>query len=408
MSPLKVNNMIDNNSGTPPSRNLTIAGGGDVYVANSRTFSETDFYRYVVENVNEGIILINQKGEHIYRNPAVERIAGYTFDELKGRTVFDFVHPDETESAKQVFEEVLNETGKSIERQYRILTKAGSYIWIDCTCKNMLHDKDVAAVIINYRDITKRKNAEMEIQRLTETLEKRVNERTAELEFANNELEAFSYSVSHDLRSPLRSICGYAALIERSHSGCLDTEAKQLLQNIVAETRKMSELMDNLLNFSMVGKKELDSAQVDMHELVQTAFSELLSTVDSQNPVVEISNMEPVSGDAKLLKQVMLNLLSNAIKYSSKKEGGKVSVGSERKDGKVVYHVKDNGAGFDSAHMKELFKPFSRLHNDDEFEGTGIGLSIVDRIVKRHGGEVWAHGSKGNGASFFFSLPVND
>jgi signal transduction histidine kinase len=151
----------------------------------------------------------------------------------------------------------------------------------------------------------------------------------------------------------------------------------------------------------------LETDVVDMRSLTETAYAELLENLASST-TIEINDLEPVSGDAKLLKQVIVNLLSNALKYTSKKQNGKVTIGCERKDNAVVYHIKDNGDGFDTAQVEKLFKPFSRLHSDGEFEGTGIGLSIVDRIVKRHGGKVWAHGSKGNGASFFFSLPVNN
>lgn len=408
MTPLKVSNSItDNNSGTPPGRNLTIAGGVDYYIASSTTLSEADFYRFVVESVNEGIILINEKGEHIYRNPAVERIAGYSYEELKGKTVFDFIHEDEVDEARCTFSDVLAHPEKSVVKQYRIRAKSGKFIWVECAIRNMLHNEIAASVIVNYRDISVRKAAELEVKHLTETLEQRITQRTQDLEQANMELEAFSYSVSHDLRSPLRVISGYAKMVESNYTDCLDTEGRQLLKKIVAETRRMDELMDNLMKLSMVGKKNLDRDVVNMQDVTEAAYREVISSLPT-NARIEIANLEPVNGDGKLLKHVMFNLLSNAVKYTGKKNDARVVVGSEKKGGHIVYYVKDNGDGFENDCVAQLFKPFSRLHNEDEFEGTGIGLSIVDRIVKRHGGEVWAHGSKGNGASFFFSLPVTD
>lgn len=401
------NSITDNNSGTPPGRNLTIVGGVDYYIASSSTLSEADFYRFVVESVNEGIILINEKGEHIYRNPAVERIAGYSYEELKGKTVFDFIHEEEVEEARHTFSDVLIHPEKSVIKQYRILTKSGKYIWVECAICNMLHNEIAASVIVNYRDISVRKAAELEVKHLTETLEQRIKQRTHDLEQVNMELEAFSYSVSHDLRSPLRLISGYAKMVESNYTDCLDAEGRQLLGKIIAETRKMGELMDNLMKLSMVGKKSLDKDEVNMQAITEAAYNEVVSSL-ATTARVHIAPLESVNGDGKLLKHVMFNLLSNAVKYTGKKSDAIVEVGSEKKDGHIVYYVKDNGDGFENDRVAQLFKPFSRLHNEGEFEGTGIGLSIVDRIVKRHGGEVWAHGSKGNGASFFFSLPVTD
>jgi len=232
-----------------------------------------------------------------------------------------------------------------------------------------------------------------------------VKERTAELELANKELEAFSYTVSHDLRTPLRAVDGFARLFEEDYGGKVDAEGRRLLRVIRESSRRMGTLIDDLLEFSMLGRTALHPAALDMGALAAEVWAEL----GSGSPATfVVAPLPPARGDRALLKQVWANLISNAIKYSAKRAAPVITVTGERGDDELVYCVADNGAGFDSRYYGKLFGVFQRLHAETEFSGTGVGLATVQRIVVRHGGRVWAEGAIDAGAKFYFSLPAAD
>ena len=234
------------------------------------------------------------------------------------------------------------------------------------------------------------------------TERKRAEEQLIEL---NKELESFSYSVSHDLRAPLRAVDGYARILEEDYGIHFDAEGKRLLEVIKYNAKKMGNLIDELLSFSRLGKKDLKKTDLNMNELVEAALYEIEKST-SHNAVVKIEKLHPVKGDYGLINQVVVNLLSNAIKYSSKVEKPFVEISAEKTDSEVVYIVKDNGVGFDMKYVDKLFGVFERLHTKDEFEGTGVGLAIVQRIIAKHGGRVFAKSEKDKGATFRFSLPI--
>ncbi|MCW5908834.1 MAG: PAS domain S-box protein [Chitinophagales bacterium] len=409
MIPLRFsnNNSDSKNSGLPPSREFFVAKAcsPDMPVQEI-TDRESDFYKLLVENINEAILLIDEKGQHVYRNPAVRHISGFDTEDLRDKTVFDFIHPDDVASAKGFFAEVVGQQGKSAVNQYRILKKDGSYVWVEGTVVNMLGHPIINALMINYRDVSKRKAAEAEVDRLRASLEETVALRTRELEQANEELTAFNYTVSHDLRSPLRLISGYTSVLERDYAATLNDEGLQMLRSMRCSAQWMNNMITELLGFSMAGKKTLEVNPIDMRQLIESVITEqrVNQMVSTE---VQINHLEPIKGDVVLVRLALSNLLSNAFKYSSKNPHPKVTIGSERKDDKVVYFIKDNGDGFDNGRGEELFKTFSRLHSNDEFEGVGIGLSVVKRAITRHKGEVWAEGEKGKGATFYFSLPHN-
>jgi len=244
-----------------------------------------------------------------------------------------------------------------------------------------------------------------QIRNAQHELEEKVRLRTAQLETANKELEAFSYSVSHDLRAPLRIISGYSTLLNEDYGATLDADGKRMLSAVISNTAMMGQLIDDLISFSRMERKELIALAVDMRSLAESCVKELLQNGQETKYRVQVGNLPPCRGDSSMLKQVWLNLVSNAIKYSSRQANPCIEIGAEERGGMQVYFVRDNGVGFDMQYAHKLFGVFQRLHRQDEFEGTGVGLALVKRIIDKHNGEVWGEAVPGKGATFYFSLP---
>lgn len=234
--------------------------------------------------------------------------------------------------------------------------------------------------------------------------EEELIKRTTQLEAANKELEAFSYSVSHDLRAPLRAIDGFSRVLLEDYSTKLDDEAKRLLNIVRDNTKKMSQLIDDLLTLSRLGRRQMEISTVDMDKLAQAVYDELKATVPERTITFDIKDLPSARGDQSMIRHVFANLLSNAIKFTRPREGAAIEVGGSPGGRENTYYVKDNGVGFDMQYVNKLFGVFQRLHSAEEFEGTGVGLALVQRIIHKHGGRVWAEGQVNEGATFYFTL----
>ena len=263
----------------------------------------------------------------------------------------------------------------------------------------------VEFLVFSLSDVTDRKKAEDEVHRLNEELEMRVQRRTAQLEAANRELESFSYSVSHDLRAPLRAIDGFSGILLKDHARQLDGEGQRLLAIIRANTRQMGQLIDNLLAFSRLGRREMQVASLDMESVVRDAAAELLTTLGDRRVEWRLHPLPSARADRALIRQVWLNLLDNALKFTRSRKVARIEVGCQPGSNEDIYYIKDNGVGFDPRYAHKLFGVFQRLHSSEQFEGTGVGLALVQRIVQRHGGRIWAEGENDAGATFYVSLP---
>lgn len=335
----------------------------------------------------QGIILMREDGAIVLGNPFSEKLFGYTAEELQDTRITALIPG--IDIAQQ-----LNRGGNETEAREHFQAKRKDHTLFYAEISlNRYPSAGTTYIVAFIIDITWRvQHAEkLRAQKLA-------------VESINKELEAFSYSVSHDLRAPLRAVGGYARMLEEDYTAVLEGEGNRLLRIIRESAEQMGILIDDLLAFSRLGKKEIRKTVVNMTEKADATLYELNKTVSHRAEVI-IGQLHPAMADSALVGHVLTNLLSNALKYSSKKEHPRVEILSEEKDGAVIYKVRDNGAGFEMEYADKLFGVFQRLHSQDDFEGTGVGLAIAHRIIQKHGGKIWAEGIPGAGATFYFTLP---
>lgn len=370
--------------------------------AEARAVASSERFQLLVESAKDyAIFMIDPQGYIVSWNKGAEAIKGYTADEVIGKHFSIFYTEEELarEEAQYNLEQALLHGRYETEGWRK--RKDGSLFWGDVIFTALYDEKGKLRGFSKVtRDTTERKNAEEHIIKLNDTL----REKIAELEMVNNELEAFSYSVSHDLRAPLRAIHSYTQILSEEYINNLDDDAKRKMSRVMFNAKKMGRLIDDLLAFSKVGKKELLKDSVDMTAVARTALKEAEGETPSASQTVLIRPLPAAYADYSLVKQVYCNLISNAIKYSQHSPKPEIELGATEEEGDTVYYIKDNGVGFDMRHYDKLFGVFQRLHGADEFEGTGVGLALVKRIVAKHGGRIWARAEPGKGATFSFTL----
>ena len=402
--------------------------------------------RLLLNSTAEGIYGIDPQGNCTFINKSALEVLGFSDrNQVIGRNMHQLIHHTKPDGSHYPAEKCeirkAFSTGSGMHSDDDVLWRSdGSSFPAEYYSYPIWQDEEITGLVVTFWDITERKKAQQELLNLQRNLEIQVAQRTAELEekvqkldksqkamlymvedlnevtskmeeerrkleLSNRELDAFTYSVSHDLRAPLRAINGYSDFLLEDYSDKLDEEGKRFLGVIRNNASKMDQLITDMLNLSRISRTEMRMINVDMGRLAETIFREVATAEEQNNFELQVEQLPVVLCDYALMKQVWINLISNALKYSGKSAVKKIQIGSRQEEGERVFFVKDHGVGFDSKYKDKLFGVFQRLHRDEEFKGTGVGLAIVQRIVHRHGGRVWAEAEMNEGAIFFFSLP---
>jgi PAS domain S-box-containing protein len=369
-----------------------------------RVEERTARFRAVAETATDAIVLGDHTGNITYFNPAAERIFGYSAQEAVGQPLTILMPATFHDSHRSGFERYLR-TGEArvVGRTVELtgVRRDGTEFPLELSLASWRTTGGQLAFTGILRDISDRKRAEAGRAAHASALD----QANIELQAVNRELEAFSYSVSHDLRAPLRAIDGFSKILIEDHGAALNEEAHRLLDVITGNTRRMAALIDDLLAFSRLGRQPIAKGDVDMTGLVHAVASDLRADMEARGVQFVVDPLPPAWGDQALLRQVWSNVLGNAAKFTRRRTDARIEVGTQQRDDEIAYYVRDNGVGFDMRYADKLFGVFQRLHSSEEFEGTGVGLAIVQRVVHRHGGRAWAEGRTNEGATIYFSLP---
>jgi PAS domain S-box-containing protein len=368
-------------------------------------------YRALALVTSQIVWTTNPEGEVVEDISTLRAFTGLSAQEMRGSGWMEAVHPEDRERTAHSWARSVRDQS-FYDSEYRMRRRDGEYRWMAVRGVPVLEEKGLVREWVGTcADITERKQAEEEIRRLNQDLERRVAERTAQYEATNQELEAFAYSVSHDLRAPLRAIDGFSRILLEEHGPNLAKEARHYLDVVQTNAVQMGELIDHLLAFSRLSRQPLRRVTVDLGVIVRQALDQLAVDPEGREVELVIGQLPGCEADPALLKQVFVNLLSNALKYTKPRNPARIEVGVLARDeaepaqaDTAVYYVRDNGVGFNMRYVEKLFGVFQRLHRAEEFEGTGVGLAIVQRIISRHGGRIWADAVVDRGATFYFTL----
>ena len=378
----------------------------DQKLAQEKIRLSEERYRNILQVAPVGIA-IHHKDKIVFINPAgLEIFGAKTTDQLIGKKIKSFIHPEKRKKFINRIQRLLKGEQGLYPVEDRYIRLDGSVIDVEAIATLVTYNDEPAVQVI-ITDITERKRTREQLLQFNAELELKVKERTAQLEASNNELEAFSYSVSHDLRAPLRHINGYVNLLNERFRDELPEKAQHYLATVTDASRQMGTLIDDLLQFSRNSRQELHQTTIEMNHIVKEVLETIKPDINDRNIKWSVQELPQIYGDYALLKQVWVNLLDNAIKYTRNKKSAEITIGFIEENKNFVFFVRDNGVGFNMKYAHKLFGVFQRLHSQAEFEGTGIGLANIQRIINKHNGQVWAKAELDKGATFFFSLPKN-
>ena len=361
-------------------------------------------YRRLFETAQDGILLLDAETAQVTdANPFLLKVLGYSHEQLLGRKLWDIGLFQNVSACREAFQ-ILQEKGYIRYEDLPLETRDGRKVQVEFV-SNVYPVDGQNVIQCNIRDITDRKRAESEICRLNRELEQQVQRRTAALAASNEEMEAFAYSAAHDLRAPLRHLQGFAELLAKNAAERLEKSELGYVAKIIASAQRMGRLIDDLLGFSRLGRAAMSPDTVDVTQLLAEIRIELESDLNGRAVTWKMGSLPSLYVDPSLLRVVLANLVENALKFTQGQKETIIEISGHREEGMVTIFVRDNGVGFEMDYVDKLFHVFQRLHRNEEFEGTGIGLATVRRIIERHGGKVWAESAPAKGATFYFSLP---